>query len=112
MLVFTGSNKNAEYFYKLFVQMVKDLENTRFKYHGYSYVRTMRNILIANQNAVIAVHFQDKPYYGIFSWLSLGEVEAMMDRVVSTGQLEIVWTDHGKLYCTPDYHNYLCRKTV
>ena len=52
----------------LLVKMIRDLEETRWKYRGYSYVRTMRNILTGNKNAVIAPNFKGKPYYGLFSY--------------------------------------------
>ena len=46
------------------IKMVKDLEDTREIYHGYSYVRTMRNILTGKRSATIAPWFQGKEYYG------------------------------------------------
>lgn len=43
---------------ELLIAMVKDLEDTREIYHGYSYVRTMRNILIGKEDAAIAPNFK------------------------------------------------------
>lgn len=95
---------------ELLIGMVKDLENTRDVYKGYSYVRTMRNILIGKEDAAIAPFFDMKPYYGQFYELSLEELEQMMDVLVKTNQLRVFVTEHGKLYCTQEYYEYLCMK--
>lgn len=95
---------------ELLIGMVKDLEDTREVYHGYSYVRTMRNILIGKEDAAIAPVFKDKPYYGQYKEMTLEVLEMMMDVLVETDQLDIIYTDHGKLYCTHEYHEYLCKK--
>ncbi len=92
---------------RLILFMVKDLEDTRDIWHGYSYVRTMRNILIGDSDALIVPLFSKKPYYGIYSDLSLEETEAKMDKMVSDDLLEIIYTDHGKLYCTKPYFSEL-----
>ncbi len=97
-------------FEQYLISMVKDLEDTRAKYNGYSYVRTMRNILIGKNDAAIAPFFVEKKYYGLFSDLMMEECEKIMDTLVSRNKIEYVITDHGKLYCTKDYHDYLCRK--
>ena len=94
----------------MLVKMIKDLEDTREKYHGYAYIRTMRNILVGKDNAIIAQHFKAKPYYSLFHKLALENTERMMDTLVHMNKIDIVWTDHGKLYCTPEYHNYLCAR--
>lgn len=94
----------------LFVKMVRDLEDTREDHRGYSYVRTMRNILIGKKDAEIAPLFEGKPYYGIFSDLSLEAMEQIMDAFVQLGQLEVEYTNHGKLYCTPEYYSRICRR--
>lgn len=103
----TGVPQSAN---ELLIGMVKDLEETREKYHGYSYVRTMRNILIGKEDAAIAPEFKGLPYYGQFEELTLEALEQMIDVLVETNQLEVVHTEHGKLYCTKEYHDYLCRK--
>ena len=46
---------------ELLIGMVKDLEDTREMYQGYSYVRTMRNILIGKEDAVIAPFLRTNP---------------------------------------------------
>ena len=63
----------------LLIQMVKDLEDTREMYWGFPYVRTMRNILVGKETAVIAPAFKGKPYYGVFETLKLSSLEIMMD---------------------------------
>ena len=94
-----------------FIQLIKDLEDTRELYHGYSYVRTLRNILVGKKDAAIAPLFQGKSYYGMFQHLKLQDVENIYDAFVQTNQLDVVFTDRGKLYCTHEYHDYLCQKT-
>lgn len=89
---------------EILIRMVKDLEDTRGKYAGYSYVRTMRNILVGKEDAAIAPYFKGKPYYGLMDELKLEDMERIMDVLVQTGQLDIIYTDNGKLYCTHDYH--------
>lgn len=89
---------------ELIVKMVKDLERTRKFYCGYAYVRTMRNILVGKEGAVIAPYFKNEPYYGQYYRLSLEEVEMMMDQLVRTGRLRVIRTSRGKLYCTPEYY--------
>ncbi|WP_051200008.1 tetratricopeptide repeat protein [Butyrivibrio sp. FCS006] len=84
----------------LLIRLVKDLEDTRSEYKGYSYVRTIRNILIGKEDAAIAPFFKGKPYYGQFEALTLERVEEMMDALVSSYQLDVIHTEHGKLYCS------------
>ena len=103
----TGQPQRAN---ELIIGMIKDLEDTRDIYHGYSYVRTMRNILIGKKDAAIAPFFEGKPYYGQFKDLTLELLEQIMDVLVETKQIEVVLTEHGKLYCTHEYHEYLCKK--
>lgn len=103
----TGQPQRAN---ELIIQMIKDLEDTRDIYKGYSYVRTMRNILIGNRQAAIAPYFRDKPYYGQFKNLKLEILEQMLDALVQTNQIDILLTEHGKLYCTHDYHEEMCKK--
>jgi hypothetical protein len=88
---------------ELILQMVKDLENTSWTYHGYAYKRTMRNILIGNKNAYIAPCFTDKPYYGIFRSMTLQQVESMADELVASGRLSYVLTNRGRLYLSIPY---------
>ncbi len=88
----------------MIIKMVKDLEDTREYYRGYAYVRTMRNILIGKESAAIAPLFSDKPYYGQYYSLTLEQVERMMDSLVRSDRLRIIYTDRGKLYCTPEYY--------
>ena len=95
---------------ELLIAMVKDLEDTRELYHGYSYVRTMRNILIGKEDAVIAPNFKKKPYYGRYKEMTLEVLELIMDVLVEANQLDVIYTEHGKLYCTHEYHEYLCKK--
>ena len=90
--------------------MIKDLEDTRDIYHGYSYVRTMRNILVGKEDAAIAPYFKDKPYYGSFPHLKLEDLENIMDTFVKANLIDVVLTKHGKLYCTHEYHNEICKK--
>ncbi len=71
----------------LLIRLVKDLEDTRSEYRGFSYVRTIRNILIGKEDAAIAPFFEGKPYYGIFETLTLEQVEQMMDSLVVTANL-------------------------
>ncbi len=94
----------------LLINMIKDLEETREIYHGYSYVRTMRNILIGKKDAAIAPFFQNKPYYGQFKDLKLDVLEQMLECLLETNQISVIHTEHGKLYCTHEYHEYMCRK--
>ncbi len=88
----------------MLVMMVKDLEDTREKYKGYSYPRTMRNILIGKRDAIIAPWFRRRPYYGRIQKLSLDEMTRIMDLLVRYGQLNYIISDSNKkLYCTNDY---------
>ena len=43
----------------MIIKMIKDLEDTRDKYNGYAYVRTMRNILVGKKDAAIAPYFKN-----------------------------------------------------
>ena len=89
---------------ELIIRMVKDLEDTRDMYYGYSYVRTIRNILVGKENALIAPLFKSKSYYGMFDYLNLSDTEAIMDRIVKSNQLDVKFTNRGKLYCTHEYY--------
>lgn len=114
MISFTTKNAKAtgvpQPIGEMVIQMVKDLEMTREKYHGYAYVRTMRNILVGKEDAAIAPHFKDKAYYGIYDYLELEEVEKLLDAFVSANSLSVIFTEHGKLYCTHEYHDDVCRR--
>lgn len=88
---------------KLIVDLIKDLELTRYKYHGYAYVRTIRNILTGNKDAVIAPNFSNKAYYGIYHYLSLENTARILDDLVREYKLDYVFTDHGKLYKSLEY---------
>ncbi|MCQ2498847.1 MAG: hypothetical protein MJ133_07660 [Lachnospiraceae bacterium] len=94
----------------LLVTMIRDLENTRYKYHGYAYRRTIRNILTGNKDAVIAPQFKGKSYYGLVKYLSLTDVESMLVEMVRCNTISVIYTDRGKLYCTNPYHNDICYK--
>ena len=94
----------------MFITMVKDLEDTRDIYGGYSYIRTMRNILVGKEDAAIARYFKGKPYYGVFPSLKLEDLETMMDSFVQANLIDVIYTQHGKLYCTPEYHEEYCKK--
>lgn len=94
----------------LLLNIVKDLEHTRYKISGYSYVRTIRNILVGKEEAYIAPHFKDKPYYGLLDRLTLEETEQMMDEMVRNRELSVIHTEHGKLYCTNEYHEDVCKR--
>ena len=94
----------------MLLKMIRDLEDTRDTYNGYSYVRTMRNILIGKKDAAIAPFVQNKPYYGLFPQLTLEQLEKIMDMLVNTNQIDVILTKHGKLYCTHEYHEHLCEK--
>ena len=88
----------------LLEQIVKDLEITRHKYSGYAYVRTIRNILIGKEDAVIAPHFKEQYYHGVISELTLEETEKLLDSLVKEGKLQCIYTEHGKLYCTLEFY--------
>ena len=90
--------------YKLVIEIVQDLENTREDIHGYSYVRTIRNILIGKEDAIIAPNFKNKQYYGLVNELTLQETEKILDYLVVTNQITYFFTQNGKLYCTFDYY--------
>jgi len=106
-----GNNKAlVELEESLLVSIVKDLENTRDKYSGYAYIRTIRNILVGKEDAIIAPHFKECIYYGIYGGLRLDEVEDKMNRLVIKGKLNIIYTEHGKLYCTHEYYKEQKRK--
>lgn len=93
----------------LLVSMVRDLEVTRDKYNGYSYVTTIRNILVGKESACIAPFFVGKPYYGLYARLSKDETRLMMDRLISEGKLDYIISGKGKkLYCTHEYYEELC----
>lgn len=94
----------------MFITMIKDLEDTREKYKGYSYVRTMRNILVGKKDAAIAPYFKEKPYYGIYPNLKLEDLEQIMDAFVRANLIDVIHTNHGKLYCTHDYYNETSNK--
>ena len=51
-------NQLDDYRKGLIIRMVKDLEDTRDMYYGYSYVRTIRNILVGKEGALIAPLFK------------------------------------------------------
>lgn len=89
---------------ELLVAVVRDLEDTRYQINGYSYVRTIRNILVGNPDAIIAPNFKQKPYYGIVDHLTLEETEKLLDNVANTNRLICDYREHGKLYCTPEYY--------
>lgn len=95
---------NYEKVYEIIIKMVNDLERTRDDYHGYAYVRTMRNILVGKEDAAIAPFFKNKPYYGLVDHMKLDELERIMDSLVRDNRLDIIYTDHGKLYCTHEYY--------
>lgn len=90
--------------------MVRDLEESQERYNGYAYIRTMRNILVGKKDACIAPYFIEKQYYGLVSKLKLEELENIMDRLVVNGELDVIYTEHGKLFCTHEYHEEMCKK--
>ena len=73
--------------YKFVIEIVQDLENTREDIHGYPYVRTIRNILIGKEDAIIAPNFKNKQYYGLVNELTLQETEKILDYLVVTNQI-------------------------
>jgi uncharacterized protein YpbB len=89
---------------KLLLEIINDLENTQDYIRGYSYCRTIRNILVGNPKAVIASNFTDKQYYGIVEHLSLKETEGMLDCLVKSNHITYMFTERGKMYCTFDYY--------
>jgi hypothetical protein len=89
---------------KLLLEIINDLENTQDYIRGYSYCRTIRNILVGNPKAVIASNFTDKQYYGIVEHLSLKETEGMLDCLVKSIHITYMFTERGKMYCTFDYY--------
>jgi uncharacterized protein YpbB len=97
---------------KLLIGIIKDLENTQDYIYGYSYCRTIRNILVGNPKAVIALNFTDKQYYGIVEHLSLKETEEMLDYLVKSNRITYIFTERGKMYCTFDYYKSKCRRIV
>ena len=88
----------------LLLDLVKDLEKTRYKYDGYAYARTIRNILTGNKDSSVADHFKDKYYYGVLNQLSLKDAEDLMDDMLKLNVLDCIFTEHGKLYCTHEYY--------
>ena len=94
----------------MLIAMIKDLEETREIHGGYSYVRTMRNILVGKEDAAIAPYFKGKPYYGIAPTMKLEELENIMDSFVKANLIDVLHTKHGKLYCTHEYHEDYCKK--
>lgn len=95
----------------LIIDIVKDLENTRDIFYGYSYVMTMRNILIGKEDAIIAPNFKEKYYYGVIDKLTLHELEELMDELVKENLLCVIYSKKGKkLYCTHEYYKELCEK--
>lgn len=95
---------NKEKLYEMIIEMVRDLERTRHDYNGYAYVRTMRNILVGKKDAAIAPYFSRKPYYGVVPYLGLNDLEGIMDGLVRNNRLDIIFTEHGKLYCTHEWY--------
>jgi hypothetical protein len=95
---------------KLLIGIINDLENTQDYICGYSYCRTIRNILVGNPKAVIASNFTDKQYYGIAEHLSLKETEGMLECLVKSNQVTYIFTEHGKMYCTFDYYKSRCQR--
>lgn len=91
---------------ELLVDILKDLENTQRYIHGYGYRRTIRNILTANKDSVIAPYFREKRYYGIIKYLSLEDTENMLNQLVEDNAITCIATERGKMYCT---FSYLCR---
>lgn len=95
---------------KLLQEIISDLENTQEYVSGYSYCRTIRNILTGNPKAVIASNFTNKQYYGIVEHLSLKETEEMLDYLVKSNRITYIFTERGKMYCTFDYYQSKCRR--
>ena len=83
----------------LLVQMVKDLEETAWKFHGYAYPRTIRNILIGKEDAEIAPNFKGKPYHGIASKdLKIVDASDILDGMVAKGYLDSFISDRNVHY--------------
>jgi uncharacterized protein YpbB len=97
---------------KLLIEIINDLENTQHYIHGYSYCRTIRNILTGNPKAIIASNFMNKQYYGILNRLSLQETEKLLDYLVKDNQITYIFTNRGKMYCTFDYYERRCVQYV
>jgi hypothetical protein len=97
---------------QLLIDIVKDLENTQEFICGYSYARTIRNILVGKEDAIIAPNFKGKYYHGILEMLSLKETEDMLDYLVKTNQITYMCTSHGKMYCTFEYYKRKCKKWI
>jgi uncharacterized protein YpbB len=95
---------------KLLIGIINDLENTQDYICGYSYCRTIRNILVGNPKAVIASNFTDRQYYGVLEHLSLKETEEMLDSLVKSNYVTYLFTEHGKMYCTFDYYSNKCKR--
>lgn len=95
---------------KLLIGIINDLENTQDYICGYSYCRTIRNILVGNPKAVIASNFTNKQYYGLVKHLSLKETEEMMDDLVKSNKVTYIFTGHGKMYCSFDYYKSKCMR--
>jgi uncharacterized protein YpbB len=94
---------------ELLIEIINDIENTQDYIFGYSYCRTIRNILVGNPKAVIAANFTDKQYYGLVDRLSLKETEEMLDWLVKSNQVTYIFTEHGKMYCTFNYYKNKCK---
>ena len=86
------------------LNIVNDLEKTRDIYNGYSYARTIRNILVGKETAIIAPFFDDKEYYGYLDYISIKSVEQMLENLVKEKRLYFIYTDRGKLFCTKEFY--------
>ena len=104
MINFNTGNGKMQCEEQLLVRMVRDLEKTKYRFHGYAYRRTLRNILIGKEDAAIAPYFKGKAYHGIYAYLTLEAVTLKMDALVRRHLLDVIYTDHGKLYCTPEHY--------
>jgi hypothetical protein len=93
------------------IGIINDLEDTQEYVSGYSYCRTVRNILVGNPKSVIASNFTNKQYYGIIGSLSLKETEELLDYLVKLNQITYMFTKRGKMYCTFDYYKSKYRST-
>ena len=94
----------------ILVALVKDLEDTRDIYHGYAYIKTIKNILIGNNKSIIAPCFQEKSYYGICRSATRKDIKNLMDNLVEKGKLYADYRDKKVLYCTEEYLAELCKK--
>lgn len=73
---------------KYLLDVIKDIQINQKNYGCYPYPKTIRSILTASKKSMIAPHFSDKDYYGIFKEkVSLTWLIRLLDELVEDGFL-------------------------